>query len=196
MVRRPEMSNYALVVLPKVISGPARDVQNVPVIQEWFSGVFPVRMEVVQRYLKSELAATFLLTEEYLQKAATVYLSALPYRKRTLDEMAAIREQLPTHIQSVHKVPSYELVEPAFSMLFDLGILWGEVLRSSDPNLGWHIETELGLPSTGLPVLYGPASKSRLCPIQVLLNCARQNIEGRLPADGILKYHHNWLRLL
>jgi len=183
-------------VLPGVVNGSARSVADLDQVAQWFDTVRTERLNVVDDFFRDRTGQSLSYDELGLASVAAVYLGTIPWRQRTRDEVEAELLSLPAHLRSMHRPTDDELVEPAFSMLFDLGIFWGEVLRSAIPGLAWSIERREDLVSTGQPVLFGPKSKSRFCPNQVLLTCAKQSIEGRLPPDGVLKYHHSWLKLL
>lgn len=55
-------------------------------------------------------------------------------------EIERERQALPNSLKQVHKIPKYRILEPTYSIAFDVGIYFGEYLKSKFKEAEWKIE--------------------------------------------------------
>lgn len=117
----------------------------------WFMNIKNKRLDIFCKEVFSTHKAE--LTENNLQAIYSYIQDNLVVRKRTDEEIEIERRNLPLYLQKVHKVPDYDIIEPTFSIIFDAGIYFGELLMKDTNETSWEIERDINMIDYGKPLI-------------------------------------------
>jgi hypothetical protein len=138
---------------------------------DWFLGQIPERIAQLEQEVR--LASAFYdwaanKSPDSLTALGAWFVTQVETRKRTTDEMAALRASgsFPVNI------PEDELTNRTFSLAMDLGMYLAETLRAQHPKLKWQQPLDdPKFADFGQPVLVGFGAVP-LNPVRIVLNLA------------------------
>jgi hypothetical protein len=113
---------------------------------------------------------------------------------RTLNQEKIDKEQekLPQQIRDIHKIDNYEFIEPTYSIIFDSGIYFGELLRKEILGLEWKPEMNRRMVYFGKPVLEKEGIKGSLEPIAIMYILANQMYKGTINSNRLIDLYVTW----
>jgi len=167
--------------------------QDIQAYFNWFKEIkderFAYFMEYVYGKSFSGISDINLLGLQYLLR------DSLRVRRKTALEINDERSKLPDHLKRIHKIKEYVFVEPSYSMIFDVGLFWGELLRSKFSSLEWEIESRPEMAQYGELCLNRKGQKT-FCPVWIVYTLSIQVYEKRASEDRLKNLHEFWLRIL
>jgi hypothetical protein len=184
--------NYPHVEFPNHIIREARkrNIKNVEDYFVWFNSIKDNRIVIINQAVfgqnKDEVNADSLQAIFYFLRAN------LHVRQRTMDEIQQEINRLPAHLQKIHKIPDYQLTEPSLSIIFDVAIYLGELLRQDVPNLEWVMEKDKKMVFYGQPVLVREGSAIDLCPQWLIEIMVIQLIKNNTQEDRLVELYEKW----
>jgi hypothetical protein len=157
---------------------------------EWFINIKENRLYILYEQVFMKNNIEFSLYK--LQALYYFFKNNIIARKRSIDEIEKERLKLPEAIRTIHKIPEYEFIEPTVSLIFDISIYFGELLRSEVSEIEWTIVDDKSMYSYGYPVLVKKNINSCLSPRWLIETCAIQIYENRFEEDGFTDMYNNW----
>jgi hypothetical protein len=132
---------------------------------DWFMNIKNKRLDIFCKEVFSTHKAE--LTENNLQVIYSYIQDNLVVRKRTDEEIEKERRNLPLYLQKVHKVPDYDIIEPTFSIIFDAGIYFGELLMKDTNETSWEMERDINMIDYGKPIIINKDLGIRINPFAI-----------------------------
>jgi len=163
------------------------DVQN---YFNWFMAIKDERLSIFYQHVFN--SAQVELSKNKLQAVYYFFKDNLAVKKRTSEEIELERSKLPEHLRKMHKVPDYAFIEPTYSIIFDAGIYFGEILRKEIPPLKWDIEKDQTMVNYGKPVLIKEGINSDLHPSGLFHILAIQIQNNTDKEDRLLNLFTTW----
>ncbi|MEL6674710.1 MAG: hypothetical protein AAFR61_21050 [Bacteroidota bacterium] len=136
----------------------------------------------------SEVSDTHLFGLQYLLK------DSLKARSKTSQEISDEINMLPEHLKRIHEIENYVLIEPSYSIIFDIGLFWAEFLKAKFSSLDWGIEARPNMAQYG-ELCLNESGRKVFCPIWIVHILARQVFEGSTSEDRLQKLHSYWLNI-
>lgn len=77
---------------------------------------------------------------------------------------------LPSHLikDEINRIRNYEFIEPTFSIIFDVSILFGELLIREVTNIYWDLEKREEYSGYGHPILKNDSLDYSICPSLII----------------------------
>lgn len=148
---------------------------------DWFMAIKDERLKLFCQHVfesgQVELSASKLQAIQYF------FEDHLAVRLRTPEEIEQERAKLPKDLQKIHKVPDYEIIEPSYSIMFDAGIYYGELLRKEVSGVEWTMEKERRMVHYGKPVLVKKGVKTDANPAAVFYVMTLKIQDGNIKED-------------
>lgn len=157
------------------------DVQN---YFDWFMAIKDDRLKLFSQQVFE--SGHVELSADKLQAIQYFFKDHLAVRKRTPEEVERERSKLPKDLQKIHQVPDYEIIEPTYSIMFDAGIYYGELLRKEVPGVDWAIEKDKKMVHYGKPVLVKKGVNIDGNPAAVFYLMLLRRQEGTLKEDFLI----------
>ena len=103
----------------------------------WFLRVKDDRLKYLSTFVFDSPGGS-LTSERFvsLQYFMRDYLTTIP---KTEEEIKTERENLPEAIRKIHKIKEYKFTPNSFSIMFDVGVYWGCLMKQTFPDLHWGI---------------------------------------------------------
>ncbi|GAA0706487.1 hypothetical protein GCM10009429_38950 [Dyella marensis] len=159
----------------------------------WFKAVIPERIEKLTEYIRQDPAYVNWKPDNStssLDALGEWLIGHLSLRKRTEAEMEAMRSDSPHSIE----MPNYDLTDASYSLAFDAGVYFAQMLMAHHPSLSWTQEfksrksMDYGQP---LLVPFGPVP---LNPIGVSVSIAHGLADRSRPASRLREVYEEWSR--
>lgn len=131
------MKEYPLIIVPKQIKQDP-SVMNKKDVKEYFEWFIKIKDERLKLFKKEVFGTEDIeLTVDNLEIASLFFRDNIAFRKLSEEEIKMGQDKLPEQLKAIHKMPEFELIEPTYSIMFDIGIYFSELLRKEIPGLEW-----------------------------------------------------------
>ncbi|MEL6850490.1 MAG: hypothetical protein AAFP92_18360 [Bacteroidota bacterium] len=180
------MSNYPLVKIPTHIKQEPSTMilQDVDDYFEWFMSIKTQRLEKFCAKLFDSNHVK--VQRSSLQAIQYFFCENLTTRRRTKEEIELEKAKLPEALKVIHQIPEYEIIEPSFSIMFDAGIYYGELLCEEIDGVNWSIERDKKMASFGKPILIKKGIEQVVNPLGVFYVMALRIQKETLEEDMLI----------
>ena len=165
---------------------------------EWFQEQIPIRITVVQEYIKSfpnyhDWEAN--LTPISLEVLGSWFIDRITTRLRSKDEIDSIYVNAPGWFKNL-EVPEYDLSIMTESLCIDMGMYLSQVIVHKNEKLHWEMITR---PKRHIdyhqPVLLGQG-KVPCNPVRLVRVYAYKIANGNLQKEGLKELYEIWSKIL
>ncbi|AFC26633.1 hypothetical protein [Saprospira grandis] len=141
-------------------------VVNQEPYKKWFIKALPSRLEIVRRLiLRKELDYSY----ESLYECFSFLKEHLVKRETTEEENLKLKEELPVYYRGSFEPQKYTILSPTYSIAYDIGIYWGEIMIRKF-NKQWSIYEDEEAYKYGYPIIDLESKRHNVvfCPIWVM----------------------------
>ncbi|HBG69913.1 MAG: hypothetical protein A2W93_14975 [Bacteroidetes bacterium GWF2_43_63] len=187
------MKEYQLLIVPKQINQDPASMtkKDVKIYYDWFISIKDERLRMFNKAVFDTEEVELLV--DNLEKVSEFFSGNIAARKLSEEEISLEREKLPNQLKTIHKVPDYELIEPTYSIMFDVGIYFSELLRKEIPGLEWGKSDKLKSDvSYGKPVLKKDGVFVTFFPQNIMHIAAMQMYKKTFKEGRMLELYQTW----
>jgi len=189
---------YSIVQPPFSLSFWEKDTKEAQAYYDWFLESIPVRISVLEKAIQTTEGyqdKDLNLTPESLKWLGCWFSDQVEVRKRTEHEMKTIYDEAPEWFKQV-EIDDWELTERTFSLAFDIGMYFGNVLLKNNPKLQWTMVTKpKKYTHVKQPIIEG-LSNMKLNPVAIMITCAYSFIRKNDGPNLLSELYDNWLGVL
>lgn len=159
----------------------------------WFQARIPERLSILMRVMTVSPDAPKQLdfNEASIQKLGAWLCWNVSAHAFTALEKERMLATLPAWMHD--SAPDYELSEEAASLCADIGIFFGECLRSNHSNLRWELVTKPKIDADlNQPVIRGFSTGTQVNPIAIVAVVAGKALDGRATEDSLSSVYRFW----
>lgn len=142
----------------------------------WYLSIKDSRItEVYKKIFGSEIVV---FSESRLIDLANYLIKNIHLEKISESDLKKKKDKLDKWVSDIHRAPQYKFIEPTKSLIFDLGLYFGELIQHEVVGLEWDTVTSKKNIMYGHPVLVKKGISEKLSPQWIINIIAFQLLEG------------------